>query len=188
MQDAGAAEKGTDESRPVLWLEQGDDLYVPGLVRYGLVADQLFLVSRLHKGADCLWAMEQALRCPALSAVVAEVDTVSLTAGRRLQLAAEEGGVSGLVLARPSKDRSGRRAENNSGAFVTRWQVSARPSLPEDALPGIGAPVWQVELSYCRGGRPGQWQLLWQEDSRQLKQAGAQEDGSSAASSVRLVG
>ncbi|MDX1580086.1 MAG: hypothetical protein R3360_00535 [Alphaproteobacteria bacterium] len=185
------AAEGADkagQARPVLWLEQGDDLYMPGLVRYGLSAEQLFLVSRLRKGTDCLWAMEQALRCPALAAVIAEVDAVSLTAGRRLQLAAEEGGVSGLVLARPSATRAGSPA----GAFVTRWQVAAQPSLSEDGLPGVGAPAWQVDLTHCRSGRPGSWSLLWREEPGCLEHIDedheSEADGQAALPSLRIVG
>ena len=84
----------------LLWLARGDDLYAPGLVRYGIGAGQLLVVSGLHRQADMLWAMEEALRCRALAGVVAEAEAIGLTAGRRLMLAAEGTGVLGLVLSR----------------------------------------------------------------------------------------
>ena len=84
---AGSGEGGRGGS--LLWLARGDDLYAPGLVRYGIGAGRLLVVSGLHRQADMLWAMEEALRCRALAGVVAEAEAVGLTAGRRLMLAAE---------------------------------------------------------------------------------------------------
>ncbi|MYJ10426.1 MAG: hypothetical protein F4086_08930, partial [Gemmatimonadetes bacterium] len=56
----------------LLWLAQDDDLYAPGLVRYGIGVGQLLVVSGLRRRDDMLWAMEEALRCRAVRGVVAE--------------------------------------------------------------------------------------------------------------------
>ena len=45
-----------------------------------------------------LWALEEALRSPGLTAVLAEVDRLTLTQSRRLQLAAEAKGVTAFLL------------------------------------------------------------------------------------------
>ncbi|MCY3706594.1 MAG: hypothetical protein OXH08_14035, partial [Gammaproteobacteria bacterium] len=83
---------------PLMWLARGDDLYLPGLVRYGIEPGRLLVASGLRRRTDMLWAMEEALRCRALRGVVAEVDTLDRAASRRLMLAAESSGVPGLVL------------------------------------------------------------------------------------------
>ncbi len=41
-------------------------------------------------------------------------------------------------------------------ALLTRWRVAAAPSR-DIAEPGVGTPLWRVELVRCRGGAPGAW-------------------------------
>ena len=144
--------------RPVLWCLAGDDLYGPGLAACGLLPHRLLRV-RARDDRTVLEAMEDGLRVPALAAVVGEVGAFSLTASRRLQLAAGASGVTACVLRRW---RSGTRAAPERSAPVaatTRWQVSALPSRPLDGEPGIGRPLWRVELLRCRGGVPAHWIL-----------------------------
>ncbi|MBK1842473.1 hypothetical protein JHL17_34275 [Azospirillum sp. YIM B02556] len=156
---------------PALWILRGRDLYAPGLAAYGLMPDRLVAV-RAVRAVDALWAMEEALRCPALSVVLGEVEGLDLTASRRLQLAAESSGVTGVLLessaGMPGGRIKGGRAEGLSAA-VTRWRLNAAHSLDEEdaaphpagGLPGLGAPRWSVALERCRGGRPGSWTLAW---------------------------
>jgi protein ImuA len=87
------------ESGQVLWCLAGDDLYGPGLAAAGLVPPRLVL-ARTRGDAETLWAMEEALRDRFVVGVLGEVATFALTAGRRLQLAAEASGVTALVLRR----------------------------------------------------------------------------------------
>ena len=156
----GAARAGRDGNRhgALLWLAQGDDLYAPGLVRYGIGAGQLLIVSGLRRQDDMLWAMEEALRCRAVRGVVAETGGTGLAAGRRLMLAAEGTGVLGLVLSRGNgtalPHRHGHGDERGRGgagvrAAVSRWRVTAAP----------GGTKWRVALLHCRGGRPAEWTL-----------------------------
>ena len=117
----------------VLWCEgsrtlDAGALYAPGLARFGLDPARLIAV-RARRDGDALWAMEEGLRCTNLAAVVGEVGVLSLTASRRLQLAAEAGGVTALVLV-PASDTPA------ASAAVTRWRVSAVPGVPG---PGRGA-------------------------------------------------
>ncbi|MDE2806507.1 MAG: hypothetical protein OXN18_15300 [Gemmatimonadota bacterium] len=140
----------------LLWLAQGDDLYAPGLVRYGIGAGQLLVVSGLRRRDDMLWAMEEALRCRAVRGVVAETGGTGLAAGRRLMLAAEGTGVLGLMLSRGAgaalPHRRGHGDERWRGgagvrAAVSRWRVTA----------ASGGTNWRVALLHCRGGRPAEW-------------------------------
>jgi protein ImuA len=139
------------DDRPVLWLARRDDLYMPGLARFGLKAGTVLTVSGIARDADMLWAIEEALACGGLSAVVGELRAADFTASRRLQLAAEAGGVTCLLLG--ETDRGG------AATALSRWQVTSMPSLPDGS--GVGWPCWRVELSRCRNGRPAAWTVVW---------------------------
>ena len=52
---------------------------------------------------DAVWAMEQALRCGSVGAVVGLLDSLSVRAARQLQLAAEAGGGIGLLVGREGR-------------------------------------------------------------------------------------
>ena len=139
---------------PLMWLGRGDDLYLPGLVRYGIEPGRLLVVSGLRRQADMLWAMEEALRCRALRGVVAEADSLDRTTSRRLMLAAEGSGVPGLVLW-PEAER-GRTGRMRVPMADSRWRATT--------VPGDGLARWRVEVQHCRGGRPGCWTVGWDDD------------------------
>lgn len=152
---------------PVLWCRSrhaDQMLYLPGLEEFGLAGNDLLVVNGRTE-VDLLWAAEEGLRCPEIGAVVAELGKIDLTAGRRLQLAAETGSVTGLLLLPP-------RAGSATG--TTRWRVSAAPS---SATPwqGIGDIRWHLALDRCRGGMPREWHIEWQADARQLYVLGDKE-------------
>jgi protein ImuA len=158
-----AREAGTS-SAPILWLEAGEGLYLPGLARYGLQPRQVFVVSNIRKTADRLWVLEEALRCGALAGVVAELEEADFTASRRLQLAAEAGNTTALVL-----HEGGQYSGAGLATAVTRWQVQTMPSMHcplNNGLQGVGAPCWDVALTQSRGGRPERWTLEWQEEQQ----------------------
>jgi protein ImuA len=138
----------------VLWCLQSDDLHAPGLAAYGLPSERL-IVARCRDDTDILWAMEEGLRSAALAAVLGEIGRLAPTAGRRLQLACEAGGVTGFVLRRWRKAGTASQRASPSAA-VTRWRVAAAPSRATSE-PGIGMPLWRVELVRCRGGAPAAW-------------------------------
>lgn len=135
-----------------LWCRRDGDLYGPGLAAFGLTPERLIVV-RARRPADVFWAMEEALRSGAPAAVLGEAATVEPTAARRLQLAAEAGGVTGLLLT------------GNGGMplpAASRWRVATVASAENRGfLPT--APRWQVELLSCRGGRPAEWTMEWRD-------------------------
>jgi len=135
-----------------VWIGPRDDLFAPGLAALGLAPERLILVRARARDAG-LWALEEALRTPGLAAALAEVDQLTLTQSRRLQLAAEAKGVTAFLL-RP------RRAAATPGAATTRWRIAAAPSQAGGR--DLGPPRWRVELMRCRGGRTGVWQVEWQ--------------------------
>jgi protein ImuA len=162
------------EAGPVLWCTARDDLYAPGLARLGLDPDRL-LVLRARREAERLWAMEEGLGYAALAAVICEVGSPGLVAGRRLQLAAERGGVTGFLLCRPEAVR--RLDARPASAAVTRWRLAAVPS-DRTLAGGPGAPRWRAELLRCRGGRPGDWIVEWDHATGGFRLAAAVRDGS----------
>ncbi len=169
---------------PVLWVSRWRDLYAPGLAAFGLDPGRLILV-QAGGGTETLWAMEEALRCSRLAAVVGEVEALERSAGRRLQLAAEARGVTAFALHRPL--RPARRAAAPSAA-ATRWrvmpaQVPAQTSAQASAGRPVGGrgtflgrPCWQVELLRCRGAAPGQWHLEWDDATGGFALAAALRD------------
>ena len=142
----------------VLWIVPRDDLFAPGLLELGLPPERLIVVAVRPRDAR-LWALEEALRSPGLVAALSEVDQLTLTQSRRLQLAAEaKGGVA--LLLRPT------RAAEAPSAALTRWRISSDPSAsrPDGRRRELGAPRWRVELFRCRGGRTGTWQIEWRKE------------------------
>jgi protein ImuA len=166
--------------RPVLWGWLGEgDLHPPGLAAFGLDPARVILLSAASP-ADLLWAMEEGLREPGLAGVLAELDGSDLVAGRRLQLAAAAGGVTGFLLAR-GRRLSARELAGRPSAAALRWRV--------DALPG---GRWRVELLRRRGGSPGAWILergiLEREnETDRLLVAAALADGSPAPATADPV-
>lgn len=134
---------------PVLWCVTQPDLFAPALQQVGLETDRLIYLEAGDE-KSLLACFEEGLRHGGLGAVVAEVARLSMTASRRLQLAAEASGVTALAV------RRWRRATEAADfgqptAAMTRWRISPLPSSPLPA-PGVGRPRWFVELIRCRSG------------------------------------
>jgi len=113
-----------------------------------------------------MWAMDEALKCDALSAVVAEMQNLSFTESRRLQLAVGHSHVTGFVLRTDPHKIS-------TTACVSRWKIAHALTEPirggrsfsegDSDMPGIGFPQWKVELLRIRNGKPGSWNIKWEE-------------------------
>ncbi len=124
--------------------------YGPGLDAFGLAPERLLTVSVAHV-RDLLWAMEEALRCRAISAVIGElrhgeIDMVTL---RRLSLAAAESGALALLLRAAPADEASTAA--------TRWIVGAAPNA-----------CFAVELVRNRRGPLGAWILEWSDSDERF--------------------
>ncbi|MDA0664879.1 MAG: hypothetical protein O3B08_18870 [Proteobacteria bacterium] len=168
-------------ARPIVWIAPRtgprESLYAPGLAGFGLDPADLIAVRIPLSGqggdfaATALWAMEEALRAPTVGLVCAEIEDMSLTASRRLQLAAETGGGMGLLLRRDIGRDGGAETALPPTACISRWRIAALPGGPTmiagaeySNLPG--AARWQTELLRARGGRPRTWQLEWNDDAQ----------------------
>jgi protein ImuA len=160
---------------PVVWIvedgarREGGAPYAPGLAAHGLDPARLVMV-RTMTGADTLWAMEEALKCRALAAVVADLwrgKTYDLVASRRLVLAARKGAVPGILTLAGA---AGGAAALSSGAR-TRFEVAALHSPPVASagkrMPLPGRAAWAVRLARSRAGPDGDglvgldWEKFW---------------------------
>lgn len=133
----------------VLWIVTRSDLFAPAIAQAGLNPDRVIHVEAGDEKA-LLACFEEGLRHGGLGAVVAETAHLSMTASRRLQLAAEGSDTVGLAVRRW-------RRQTEAGDFgqptasVTRWRVSVLPTAPLP-VPGLGRARWLVELIRCRAG------------------------------------
>lgn len=132
---------------PLVWILPGHVPEVPML--RGLpqgVGDRLHLL-RPASEVDLLWCMEESLRAAPVGLVIAEPEKpLSLTAGRRLQLAAEKGRTTGLVLI---------RQDAGSPATETRWHCEAM------AGPVADSTLHDWTLTKNKKGTSGHWVVNW---------------------------
>jgi protein ImuA len=136
-----------------IWISSSRKLFPPALKAFGIEPDRIIFVD-MYKEKDILWAMEEALKCNGLAAVVAEMQEINFTESRRLQLIVEQSGVTGFVLRRSPR-------KLNTTACVSRWKITSLPSELSDDMPGVGFPRWNVGLLKIRNGKPGTWQIEW---------------------------
>ncbi len=134
---------------PVLWIApswQADRLNPDGMREFADPARFLFVEAR-HAG-DLLWAVEESLRAGATALVVADIPSPpGLTAVRRMHLAAETGGETGVLplglLLTPG--------EGGAQGIETRWHMA-----PEHR----GANrCWRLERRRARTRPPRSWQV-----------------------------
>ncbi|GLS87576.1 hypothetical protein GCM10010873_25500 [Cypionkella aquatica] len=110
------------------------------------VGERLHLF-RPNGETDLLWCIEETLRAAPVSLVIAEPSGhLSLTAGRRLQLAAEAGGTTGLMLIREGA---------GSNATETRWQCQSVAS------PSADSTLHHWNLNKNKKGTIGSWMVNW---------------------------
>ncbi len=122
------------------------DLFAPAIAQAGLLPDRVLYLEAGDE-TSVLACFEEGLRQGALGAVVAEVATLSITASRRLQLAAEGSGVIGIAIRRFRRQLEAADFGQPTAA-VTRWRVSALPSTPLP-VPDLGQ-VDRVASEYSR--------------------------------------
>lgn len=140
-------QKGT-----AIWVSACRTVFPPALHVFGIEPERIIFIDA-DRQRDVLWAIEEALRCSSVAAVVGEMGELSFTESRRLQLAVEQSRVTGFI------HRYSPRTANVT-ACVSRWHISPLASNVGD-LPGMGFPRWNVQLQKVRNGRPGTWQIEW---------------------------
>lgn len=149
---SGLVSSLTQKVASLLWIASSPTIFPPALNSFGLRPEQLIFL-QVKKEADACWAVEEALKCTSLVAVVSEMRDLSFTASQRFQLAIEKSGVGCFLLRRNPR--------TTTTASLTRWHIKPLPTQTLDDLPGVGRPHWQVNLLKVRHGKPGSWEVEW---------------------------
>ena len=162
---AGLLLATVDTAKPLLWVQERMAVLESGRVYPPGLPSQDIIHVEVRDSRDALWAMEEGLRCSALSCVIGELwgdpRALDFTATRRLAVAAERSGVAAFLI------RLGGHA-NLSGARM-RWRVASAPSLPNDLDPRApGAAAWDAELFRARSMPPGRWTLAHEQGAVHL--------------------
>lgn len=137
----------------MVWIGKDQRILPTSLSAFGFTPE-CFLFVTVKKDRDILWVTEEALKCKAVTAVVAEIKHISFTESRRLQLAVEHSQATGFII-RPVHGKPG------TTACVSRWKIAQHPSEDIDGIPGVGFPTWSIDLVRVRNGKPGNWQVRW---------------------------
>ncbi len=148
------AQVGTE--KPLLWVQERMAILESGRVHPPGLPSQNLIHVEARDARDALWAMEEGVRCSALSCVIGEIwgnpKVLDFTATRRLAVASERSGVPCWLV------RLGGHA-NLSGARM-RWRVASAPSLLNSLdAKAPGLPAWDAELFRARGSPPGRWSI-----------------------------
>jgi protein ImuA len=136
------AREACREQGALVVLDPAGEFYPPPCARLGIDLARLIVVQAANP-KDNTWALDQALRCAAVAAVLAWPEKLDGRAFRRLQLAAEQGGGLGLLI-RPQ------RVEREPSWAEARLLVNPLPA------PISAAGRWlRVQVLSCRGGGSG---------------------------------
>jgi len=92
-----AAREAAADGGAVVVMDRHRTFYPPAAAALGVDLENLIVI-QAGSEKDQLWALDQALRCQAVAAVWAPQEKVDPHTFRRLQLAAEDSGVLGLLL------------------------------------------------------------------------------------------
>jgi len=140
----------------ILWCIRRPDLFAPAIAQAGLLPGRVIYVEAGNEKA-VLACFEEGLRHGGLAAVVAEIARLSMTASRRLQLAAESSGAIGIAIRRWRRQTEAADFGQPT-ASITRWRISALPAtqLP---VPGVGRARWRLELIRCRTGESADFEV-----------------------------
>ena len=185
-----AAQKTTQQTGPVLWVQQAGltadegHLFGPGFDHFGLKPDQI-LIARAHHTKDVLGILEESLATPELSCVIGHLrghDALyDLTASRRLHLRAEQNALPAFIM------RSG--PDITPSAALCRWQVSAAPSvdLLSDKNISETKARWRIDLMKSRISPPAAWHMDWRYDPDAAQETEAHAFSVSAPSRDRQI-
>ncbi len=141
-----------NKGQAAIWITKSHQLFPVALAQFNIAPDRLIIIEA-NKEKELLWVTEEALKCEGLAAVICEIPDISLIASRRLQLAVETSGITGMIMRNTLK--------NNITSAIARWRISSLPCKTPNDLPGLGFPRWNIALEKVRNGRPASWQFEW---------------------------
>lgn len=135
-----------------VWISPSHKIFPPALKCFGIDPHRVVFL-QVKKEKDISWAINEALTCSSLSAVIGDLPEMNITASRRFQLSIEDAGVGCFILRRNPK--------NLLTTSVSRWHIQPLPTKTENDLPGLGHPRWTVNLLKVRNGKAGTWNMEW---------------------------
>lgn len=149
-----------EKKQSIVVIDLDHTFYPPAASGLGIDLARLVVV-RPKNATDALWALDQALRCPAVAATCATLPRLAPRDFRRLQLAAEQGNTLGHLLrplsvrGQPSWSDLQLRvqplATSRTIAASTGPPIASARKQPRHQA----ARTWHLELLRCRGGRAG---------------------------------
>lgn len=152
------------DEKPFLWVTNPDLLreqgvpYGHGIKGLAINPDQFVLV-KASSQADSLWALEEAIKSGAFTAVIGELSDIDLTSSRRLSLAVQAHEARCLLLMRSEM--------SPQSVAYSRWRIEAHPSRKDAGkteADWAGRPCLQALLHKHRGGElPRKTLLEWQD-------------------------
>jgi protein ImuA len=146
--------------------------FPPVLGGLGIDLARLILV-RAKDAADHRWAIDQALRSPAVAAVWARLDKLDDKNSRRFQLAAEVGGTLGMFV-RPATVRG-----------APTW---AEVQLAVEPMAGGQERQWRIECVRARGPTPAsQASIAWDETTATLRAVSSRHETHPLPVAARLA-
>jgi len=143
-----------------LWIGERCHPYPRILIRDGgkdrrLLKRLLFVES--HDAASRLWAIDSALRSPAVGVIIADGSGFNRAATQRVQALARTQSKWVLATCPP-------RQQSEHSSAQTRWLIHSMPSATGKQTAGVH-PRWTIELLRCKGMRPTgaahEWLLEW---------------------------
>lgn len=138
----------------VLWIcegWQGDHINPTGFAPY--LDPQNLLLCKVNNQVDGLAVAEEALRSGAVGLVVIELyQPLSFTAGRRLQLAAQTGGATGLCIIPEGQ---------GNNAAETRWRCAPVFDQQDSTL-----QRWEITKN--KSGTLAAWDVRWDAQTRRI--------------------
>jgi protein ImuA len=142
------AKQASQEGKYLVVVDARRQLYPPALQALGVPLDR---VIALHPSnhADLVWGVDQALRCSAVGAVIAEIHSLEDRIARRWQLATEQGGGLGILV------REAYSARTQPSWSDVQWQVAPRRFSQSSSI-GADARWFDMKLTRCHGGRVGE--------------------------------
>ncbi len=143
------ARQAAIEGGAIVVLDHQHRFYPPAAAAWGVDLEALVVV-QTRVCRDRIWALDQALRCPAVAAVWALQEQLDEHDFRRLQLAAEEGGGLGLLV------RS-RQVRNQPSWSDIQFLIHPQAVVAQTAAAyqqRTGRRL-RIELTRCRQGRSG---------------------------------
>lgn len=148
--------EGGGAARWSAWVGKACFPYPQALVRDDSADRRLLERSLFIAASDTaarLWAIDSALRCQAIGAVIADGREFNMAATRRIHLVARAHDAAALLV-RPAEER------RKLSAAQTRWLVSPLAGVSE-----AGRPRWRIELLRHKGARPisgaRTWSVEW---------------------------